>query len=298
VLDLTAGHEDQTADPVLATVDGGPGTLLELPGLLVRAVSGIAFIYQALDVVAARFALDDAVAVVDTPTGRRQAFRLRRRSGRPRSGSAIPPVVTAGPGLYADPPVVDSISAAYVVNLVEVALRVDFLRHDANRDPLTGLLNRRSYEDALLQATARSRRYGWPFALVLLDLDHFKAINDQWGHGRGDDALRAFGSDIRACLRTGDVAARVGGDEFALLVHAVRERSEVTSLVERLRVTSALSAGRTGLRFSAGVAFFPDDATDHVLLREVADARLYADKKSHPEAAIDLRAPDAGPDLR
>ncbi len=285
VLDLTAEDPDRTTDPVVAMAEEGPGTLLELPGLLVRADSGISFIYQALDLLAARFGLDDAVVVVDTPTVRRQAFRLRRRSGRPRAGSPIPPVAGASAGLYAEPPVVDSVSAAYLVNLVEVALRLDLLRHDASRDPLTGLLNRRSYDDALVQATARSRRYGWPFAMVLLDLDHFKAINDQWGHVRGDDALRAFAADIRACLRAGDVAARVGGDEFALIVNAVRERSDVTALVERLRLTS--DSGGTGLPFSAGVALFPDDAADPAALTEVADARLYVDKGSHadPDAA-------------
>ncbi|MCU4185856.1 GGDEF domain-containing protein [Acidiferrimicrobium sp. IK] len=265
----------------MALVEDGPGTLLELPGLLVRADSGIAFIYQALDVLALRFGLDDAVVVVEPPAGRRQAFRLQRRVGSPRPGSSIPPVALARPGLYADPPSVDSISASYLVALVEVALRLDLLRHDASRDPLTGLLNRRSYEEVLLESTARSRRYGWPFALVLLDLDHFKDINDQWGHGRGDEALRTFGSDLRACLRTGDVAARVGGDEFALLVHAVSERDEVMGLVERLRVSSEISAGGTGLRFSAGVAFFPDDATEPAALTKVADSRLYADKGSH-----------------
>lgn len=280
VLDLTAEHPDHLADPVVTMPGDAPTALLELPGLLARADKGLTFVYQALDLLALRFGLDDALVVVESPTVRRQAFRLGRRSGGPRPGSSIPPVGAARAGLYADPPVVDSVTATYVTSLVEVALRLDFLRHDASRDPLTGLLNRRSYQDALDQATARSRRYGWPFALILLDLDHFKAINDKWGHGRGDEALRVFGTDVRTCLRSGDVAARVGGDEFALLVQAASERSSVTALVERLRLATELSAGETGLRFSAGVAFFPDDATDPATLTEVADARLYADKTS------------------
>jgi len=277
-IELTAGRdEDRSADPVVMHVEVSPASLLELPGLLAGAESGVHFIYQALDLVALRFGLDDAMVVVDSPSVRRQAFRLGRRA-EVRPGSSIPPPSGAGPGLHSDPPVVDVVTATYVASLIEVAVRLDAARHDASRDALTGLLNRRSYEDSLDQAVARSRRYGWPFALVLLDLDHFKAINDRWGHARGDDALRAFGADIRTCLRSGDVAARVGGDEFALLVHAANELSVVDSIVDRLRSTTSESAGETGLRFSAGVAFFPDDAVDGVTLAKVADERLYVDK--------------------
>jgi diguanylate cyclase (GGDEF)-like protein len=271
-----------------------PSELVELPVLLAQADNGISFIYQALDLLAARFGLEDAIAVVESATVRRQAFRLRRRGGSIRPGSPIPPVVGAAPGLYTDPAVIDGVTSSYLLSLVEVALRLDLLRHDASRDPLTGLFNRRSYHESLAQATARSRRYGWPFALILLDLDHFKAINDRWGHGRGDHALRVFGNDIRACLRSGDIAARVGGDEFALLVHAASERAEVTALVERLRETTEASAGATGLRFSAGVAFFPDDATDAAGLTDVADARLYVDKGTRVSPAGE--APRAAPD--
>jgi diguanylate cyclase (GGDEF)-like protein len=256
----------------------GDGSLLELPGLLARAESGIGFIYAVLERVAARYGLRDAMVVVDGPAARRQAFRLGSGGIGVPAGSALPSPLAADPGLYADPPVVDGATAGYVTDLAEVALRLDSARHDASRDSLTGLLNRRSYEDALAQATARALRYGWPFALVVLDLDHFKDINDRWGHGHGDQALREFGSDLRSCLRSGDIAARVGGDEFALLVLARSGKPAVESLVERLRGTTEQSAGRLGLRFSAGVAYFPDDATDSETLARVADQRLYADK--------------------
>ncbi|MGH8919229.1 MAG: GGDEF domain-containing protein, partial [Actinomycetes bacterium] len=148
---------------------------VEFVGLLSRSPSGIGFIYHALDLVAARYDLRDAVAVVHSPGVGRQAFRL----GRTRVQSTPPRVLPEGmgslddaePGLYTDPPVVDRLTSAYVSQLIDVALRLDILDHDARHDPLTGLLNRRSYEAALADAVARTRRYGWPFALVTIDLD-------------------------------------------------------------------------------------------------------------------------------
>ena len=277
VLDLTAHHLQAPGDLVTVVADAGQ-PVGELASMLARADSGLTFIYQALDVMAERYGLDDAMVVVDSPAVRRQAFRLQRRGGRFRSGSPIPPVGAAAAGLYTDPPLVDARSAAYVTSLVEVALRLDLLRHDASRDPLTGLLNRRSYDEALEQATSRSRRYGWPFALILLDLDHFKAVNDSWGHPRGDEALRLFAEDLRACLRSGDVAARVGGDEFALLVNAVRQPTDVDALIDRLRSAGAAPSGGPALQFSVGVAVFPDDGADPDSLTKVADTRLFADK--------------------
>lgn len=284
MLDLTADRTDRldaeprSSDPVVAPGVPGVGGLLELPMLLAGVESGITFVYEALERVAGHFGLRDAMVVVDNPSVGRQAFRLGRRPAAAPRLSALPPVAVAPAGLYADPPVVDEHTARYVSSLIEVAVRLDVARHDATRDALTGLLNRRSYEDALAQATARSSRYGWPFSLVLLDLDHFKTINDTWGHAAGDEALRSFGADIRSCLRRGDVAARVGGDEFALLVLAANERHAVAALVERLRATTARSPFESGLRFSAGIAVYPDDATDPVTLSRIADDRLYADK--------------------
>jgi diguanylate cyclase (GGDEF)-like protein len=259
---------------------GPDASLLDLPGLLARSSSGIGFIYATLERLAARYGLRDALVVVDGPNDRRQAFRLGRGGVGVDPGSPLPSPLDAEPGLYLDPPAIDDASAEYVTSLVDVALRLDTARHDASRDALTGLFNRRSYREALEQAAARAQRYGWQFALVLLDIDRFKAINDRWGHAHGDEALRAFGADLRSCLRSGDVAARVGGDEFALLVLAASGRPAVDSLLERLRTVNGASAGRLGLRFSAGVAYFPDDAVDTEGLARVADQRLYAGKSA------------------
>ncbi|HET9690651.1 MAG TPA: GGDEF domain-containing protein [Acidimicrobiales bacterium] len=251
--------------------------MAHLPALLVRSPSAIGFVHQALEAVAAARGLRDALLVVDGPA-RRQAFRLRRGGWTLPAGSPLPAVERAGLGLHTDPSTVDDATATLLTGLAEVALALEAARREASRDVLTGLLNRRSYDDALDQAAARSLRYGWRFALVLLDLDHFKDINDRFGHGGGDEALRRFGADLRSCLRGGDVAARVGGDEFAVIVASDRGRPLVEPLVERLRELVSVSSGPLGVQFSAGAAHFPDDADTVEGLIRLADQRLFADK--------------------
>jgi diguanylate cyclase (GGDEF)-like protein len=256
------------------------GALGELPSLLARSASGLEFIYEMLELVAARYRLRDLVVVVsaDSP----QIFRVGRAPlvlGRGPLPAYLRDALAGRPGLYAEPPVVTPLAAACVTSLVELALRLDLLDHDASHDSLTGLLNRRSYELLLSQAVSRARRYGWPFALVLLDLDNFKVVNDQFGHAAGDDALRAVGTELRASLRSGDVAARVGGDEFALLVVGVDNVDALSPLLGRLKGALDRAVPETNVGFSVGVACFPSDTDDPNALTGLADARLYAAKR-------------------
>jgi diguanylate cyclase (GGDEF)-like protein len=256
------------------------GALDELPSLLARSASGLEFIYSTLDLIAARYRLRDLVVVVaqhDKP----HIFRLGRAPVGAVEGP-LPPhlsaALTGREGLYADPPIVGPVAAACVTSLVELALRMDLLVHDASHDSLTGLLNRRSYELLLGQAVGRARRYGWPFALVLLDLDNFKVVNDRYGHAAGDSALQAVGAELRASLRSGDVAARLGGDEFALLVVGVDNVAALSPLLGRLKRALERSVPQTDVSFSVGVACFPSDTDDPNALTGLADARLYAAK--------------------
>lgn len=270
-LNVGGSQPDQRPD-----IDGALG---ELPSLLARSASGVEFIYDTLDLVAARYGLRDLLVVVEQPN-QPQLFRLRRA---PLDfGQGVPAylqdALAGRAGLYADPPVVGPLAAACVTSLVELALRLDLLVHDASHDALTGLLNRRSYELLLDQAVSRARRYGWPFALVLLDLDDFKVVNDRYGHAAGDAALRAVGAELRAALRGGDVAARLGGDEFALLVVGVENVESLSPLLARLKRALERAVPETTVGFSVGVACFPSDTDDPDALTGLADDRLYAAK--------------------
>jgi diguanylate cyclase (GGDEF)-like protein len=266
-------NTDPTVGPVAMA------ELLELAGLLRYASSGVEFIYQALDVVAARDGLADAVVVIDDTSIGRQAFRLRGRPSGPETTRRwLRAALRGPPGLHSLPHPVDAATSAYVTDLAATALQRDLLAHDAGHDVLTGLLNRRSYEAALAEAIGRAQRYDGSFALVLLDLDDFKAVNDKLGHAAGDEALRAIGAELRAILRTGDAAARLGGDEFAVIVLNVESTEVLGMLSGRLGAALERSPFTAGIRFSAGVAAFPLDGAGAASLQRVADERLYADK--------------------
>ena len=117
-------------------------------------------------------------------------------------------------------------------------------------------------------------RYGWSFGLVLLDLDGFKAINDRIGHQGGDAVLRQVGEQLRHGLRAGDIAARVGGDEFALLLH-IDGPNSIEAILDRLHGHQGDSGDIT---WTAGLAMCPDEASTVDDLYRVADQRLYESK--------------------
>lgn len=146
------------------------------------------------------------------------------------------------------------------------------LAERARRDPLTGLLNHRAFHARLAEETARARRYRGRLALVALDLDRFKELNDREGHAEGDRHLRAFAAALASTLRETDAAGRLGGDEFAaLLLEADGET--VRAFLERL-------TDRIGgeIAVSAGVACLPGDGIAPEQLLAAADGRLYAEK--------------------
>ena len=157
------------------------------------------------------------------------------------------------------------------------------LSHQARHDQLTGLLHHQAFVGELEHELERAVRYGHGLALVFLDLDGFKELNDTYGHPEGDKALQRLAGLLRESLRGSDLAGRMGGDEFAAyLVEADEEAAP--RLLERLndRVDELVAAGELpqGVAFSAGLAHFPDDATDADGLFRVADERLYVAKRS------------------
>jgi len=255
-------------------------SLSTLAAALADADSGLGFVYDLLDRLIEDEGWNDAAVVLDDVTLGRQVFRAGRR---PISDWPLRPLVELPAGLHSIPDHGDDELDAVVTNLSTVALQLELLRHDASHDALTGLLNRRSFDDLLSQASSRSQRYGWSFALALLDLDKFKVINDRHGHDGGDRVLRAIGAALRHTLRAGDIAARIGGDEFALIL-ANSQSDSVDTIVRRLRAAlgGILHAGQTGQPgFSVGVALSPDEATDVDELYRLADERLYESKREN-----------------
>jgi diguanylate cyclase (GGDEF)-like protein len=151
----------------------------------------------------------------------------------------------------------------------------------AATDSLTGLPNRRRFEEVLGSELDRLQRYGGAVAVAIVDVDHFKAFNDRLGHPAGDAALRELGGLMRAGLRGSDLAARIGGEEFGLIMVGTGKAAAAT-VVERLRHAVEqrdVGAGEgSRLTISAGVAAAPWDAADYASLFALADDALYRAK--------------------
>ncbi|MBI5103674.1 MAG: diguanylate cyclase [Solirubrobacterales bacterium] len=147
-------------------------------------------------------------------------------------------------------------------------------------DPLTGCLNRRGFEERLGAELSRASRSGRPLALILLDLDGFKEINDSRGHAAGDALLRWTVATIERTLRPADALGRIGGDEFAVVLPDAG-RAEAVEIAERLRQVLADQSPA-----SLGVASFPTDGTTAEQLHQQADAELYAVKRGRKGGRI------------
>ncbi|MDB4990824.1 MAG: domain/GGDEF domain protein [Myxococcaceae bacterium] len=151
-------------------------------------------------------------------------------------------------------------------------------------DGLTQVYNRRYFQEAVEREFARSRRYQHPFVLVLLDIDHFKHINDRYGHQAGDTVLRKVGALLKTNIRTNDLAARIGGEEFAVILPETRGKGG-HALAEKLR---RIIAGETFVHgddtimatVSLGVAEFSAKLDSPEALIKLADERLYGAKNS------------------
>lgn len=160
------------------------------------------------------------------------------------------------------------------------------LRELASRDPLTGLLNRREFISSLTILRSYQARYGRLHALLALDLDRFKQVNDAFGHAAGDQVLLQAGTRMRDALRTPDLVARMGGDEFCILIHEVESAQALADIAGRVKEQLAgpyeLADGQSVLCPASigAVMLEPADGTGVEQLMAAADAAMYRAKRS------------------
>jgi diguanylate cyclase (GGDEF)-like protein/PAS domain S-box-containing protein len=171
------------------------------------------------------------------------------------------------------------------------------LEHLARHDALTGLANRAEFERQCREAISRARRSGHSVAVLFVDLDGFKIINDVHGHAAGDDLLRIIAARMAAALRQTDLVARLGGDEFGVLVgdmdDAARSAAVARKLIDALTQPVVTPTGEHVLGASIGISLFPDDGEDVAMLLQHADGAMYQVKQSGGND-YRFRAQDAG----
>lgn len=167
--------------------------------------------------------------------------------------------------------------------IAERKLAEERIRHMAQHDSLTGLPNRALLHDRLEQALAQARRHDHRVAVLFLDLDRFKAINDTLGHEVGDALLREVARRLRAAVRAADTVGRLGGDEFVVVLHEVADAEAVAHVAEKIVTAFAtpMQAGPHELSASTsiGVALFPEHADEAHALVKCADMAMYLAKR-------------------
>lgn len=194
-------------------------------------------------------------------------------------------------GYITDPTDLDLLLAR-ARTLLDFKNYLDSCEEAAFTDHLTGLANRRRFERQLEREVARTRRYGHPFCLLLLDVDHFKRVNDTYGHEGGDEALRRLGHVLQTGTRGVDTAARVGGEEFAVILTET-DFAHGLEVAERLRQTvketDIPEASRVTI--SIGLAEFSESMREGRELYAAADAALYEAKRQGRDRVVSSPAP-------
>jgi diguanylate cyclase (GGDEF)-like protein/PAS domain S-box-containing protein len=218
----------------------------------------------------------------DRPMGRADRdFRLRRKDGTELFADIALGSIKVGAGAK---------TIAVFRDITERRRLESALEHQALHDPLTGLPNRTLFYDRLGQALLGARRERKEVALVMLDLDGFKDVNDAFGHAAGDDLLRQWSARLGSGLRATDTAARIGGDEFAWILPRVAGSPAVERMARRrLRVLLepfAIDKRSLEIGVSAGIALYPDDGRDADTLMRHADAAMYQAKRQGGGLAI------------
>jgi diguanylate cyclase (GGDEF)-like protein/PAS domain S-box-containing protein len=168
-------------------------------------------------------------------------------------------------------------------DLTEIKASEERVRHMALHDHLTGLPNRQLFLDRLDQAMRRAKRGGVQVSLIYIDLDHFKSLNDAYGHAHGDRVLVETALRLRACVRESDTVARLGGDEFVVVLPDLLRAEDALPVADKIRQTlfdPEAGVGRMFLGASVGVANFPEHGQDQDSLLARADAAMYEAKRA------------------
>jgi diguanylate cyclase (GGDEF)-like protein/PAS domain S-box-containing protein len=170
---------------------------------------------------------------------------------------------------------------AFAIDHIDKQERLDYL---AYYDALTGLPNRTLFQETLKKTLAQASDSGWQVALICIDLDLFKNVNDTLGHAIGDELLRQFGARLVQCVRTGDTVGRMGGDEFAVVLLMPEGRDAAVfaahKIRDSLRERFELSGHQVTLTASIGITLHPDDASDTETLMRFGDTAMYQAKQA------------------
>ncbi|MDB5949242.1 MAG: hypothetical protein JWR65_1097 [Massilia sp.] len=221
--------------------------------------------------------LEHSLARLRDGIAERHDFKFLRRDGSCVWTSMATNPIFDGAGAYVG-------ALALVTDILDPRAGAEQIWHQANYDQLTGLPNRHMFMDRLRQAVKKADRGGAFLALVFLDLDHFKEVNDQLGHAVGDALLMEAARRISACVRASDTLARLGGDEFTVILAGIDHVGSVEriaqSLVAALALPFELEGERVYISASAGVALYPPDAANVTDLLARADQAMYASKKA------------------
>ena len=191
----------------------------------------------------------------------------------------------SGSGRSAD---IDLKMIGLTANLASIAIERDqadrMIWKQANYDSLTGLPNRNLMRERLEQELHKARRHHFELAVLFIDLDHFKQVNDTFGHQMGDQLLAQVGSRLSQCVRETDTVARLGGDEFTLIAAELREQRDAQRVADKMLAELArefrLGSESVSLSASIGIAFFPDHGEDMDALIRSADRAMYDAKNS------------------
>jgi diguanylate cyclase (GGDEF)-like protein len=172
---------------------------------------------------------------------------------------------------------------AQAATALQTARLVDKITHQARHDGLTGLANRAVFTERTEEALAAAEENGTPVGLFFLDLDEFKAVNDERGHPTGDEVLRLVAQRLLGTIRSGDTVARLGGDEFAIVLPEVGDNGEVEAAAQRVAAAFeqpfVVDGQALRLTASVGLAIWPDDASEIEALIRYADAAMYRAKR-------------------